>query len=111
MTEDELIAIIRIDRQTLEIWVESGWLQPLRQQPRREYSDLDVARARLVADLTGPLGINPEGVDISLDLLEQVPGLRAAMRTLGRTLEAQPDDMQRNLRGQLRRLRGDVRDL
>lgn len=103
MTEDDLIAIVRIDRQTLEIWVESGWLQPVRRQPQPEYSELDLARARLVADLIGPLGVNAEGVEIILDLLDQVHGLRGAMLALGRTIEAQPDDVRRQLRTHLQR--------
>jgi chaperone modulatory protein CbpM len=111
MTEDELIAIVRIDRQTLTIWVESGWLQPKIADHGQQFSDIDVARAQLIADLIGPMRVNTEGVDIILDLLDQMHGLRAAMRSLGRTIEAQPADTQQRLRADLRRAAGRVRSL
>ena len=109
MTEDELIAIVRIDRQTLTVWVESGWLQPRMADRGRQFSDIDVARAQLIADLVGPMRVNTEGVDIILDLLDQVHGLRAAMRSLGQTIETQPEDVRQRLRADLRRAAGRVR--
>jgi len=111
MTEDELIAIVRIDHRTLTVWVESGWLQPRTAGHRRQFSDIDVARAQLIADLVGPMQVNTEGVDIILDLLDQMHGLRAAMRSLGRTIEAQPEDTRQRLRADLRRVAGRVRPL
>ncbi|MEO8883369.1 MAG: chaperone modulator CbpM, partial [Devosia sp.] len=111
MTEDELIAVVRIDHQTLTVWVESGWLQPGITDRRRQFSDIDVARAQLIADLVGPMQVNTEGVDIILDLLDQMHGLRAAMRSLGRSIEAQPEDTRQRLRTDLRRVAGRVRSL
>ena len=106
-----MVAIVRIDRQTLTIWVESGWLQPKIADHGQQFSDIDVARAQLIADLIGPMRVNTEGVDIILDLLDQMHGLRAAMRSLGRTIEAQPADTQQRLRADLRRAAGRVRSL
>ena len=111
MTEDELIAVIRIDRQTLTIWVESGWLQPVGAPPARTYSDVDLARAQLIADLIGPLGVNTEGIDIILDLIDQVHGLRAAIGGINRTLEAQPEEARQRFRAEIRRVSGGVRTL
>jgi len=109
MTEDELITVVSISRQTLTVWVESGWLRPKAVGRRRQFSEIDVARAQLIADLTGPMGVNDEGVDVILDLLDQVHGLRAAMHSLGRTIEAQPEDTRQRLRADLRRAAGRVR--
>lgn len=107
MTEDDLIALVSIDRTTLTMWVESGWVRP----EGARYTEADLARAQLVADLVGPMGVNPEGVDIILDLLDQVHGLRAAMRVLGEAVEAQPEDLTYRVRAAVRRRRGSVRDL
>jgi chaperone modulatory protein CbpM len=111
MTEDEFITVIRIDRPTLTVWVDSGWLQPQGSSPGRQFSDIDVARAQLISDLIGPMGVNAEGVDIILDLLDQLHGLRAAMNGLRQTLEAQPEDVRHRVRSELRRLGGRVRQL
>ena len=97
VTEDEFVAMVEIDRQTLAVWVESGWLAPLASQAR-SFSEVDLARGKLIADLIGPMGVNAEGIDIILDLLDQVHGLRAVMRRLGQAVEAQPEEVQQRLR-------------
>ena len=43
-------------------------------------SEVDVARARLIRQLLGEMGVNAEGVGIILDLVDQVHGLRSALR-------------------------------
>ncbi|MDR3471205.1 MAG: chaperone modulator CbpM [Devosia sp.] len=111
MTEDEFITVVAIDRTTLAVWVESGWLRPADAPAGPVYSEADLARARLVADLAGPMGVNTEGVDIILDLLDQLHGLRAAMRVLGEVVEAQPEDLQHRLKAATRRRLGRVREL
>jgi chaperone modulatory protein CbpM len=108
MTEDDFLALIEIDRQTLAAWVESGWLVPLERPPVRSFSEIDLARGRLIADLLGPMGVNAEGVDIVLDLLDQLHGLRAAMQGLGQAVEAQPEDERHRFRAVVRRLHGPV---
>jgi chaperone modulatory protein CbpM len=111
VTEDEFIAVVEIDRETLAIWIESGWLAPQDNPPVRLFSDVDLARGRLVADLIGPMGVNVEGIDIILDLLDQIHGLRAVMRKLGQAVEAQPEDIQHRLRAATRHLRTRAEDL
>ena len=111
MTEDEFIAIVAIDLPTLLVWVESGWLRPAGDASRKSYSDADLARARLVADLGGPMGVNEEGIDIILDLVDQLHGLRAALSAVGDAVDAQPDDIQHQLRALVRRRRYEIREL
>jgi len=54
------------------------------------FRDVDVARAELIADLTIEMGINDEGVDVVLDLLDQLHSLRFACNNLIEALETQP---------------------
>ena len=54
-----------------------GWLEP---EP--EGSAAELARASLIRDLTEDLGVNAAGVDVALRLLDQVHGLRAALRAV-----------------------------
>jgi chaperone modulatory protein CbpM len=79
MEAEKFVVHARIDIQTLETWVAEGWLAPGRIEGRVRYSEVDLARAHLISDLTG-LGVNEAGVPIVLDLLDQLHGLRRALR-------------------------------
>ncbi|MEA2988151.1 MAG: chaperone modulatory protein CbpM [Alphaproteobacteria bacterium] len=78
----------RINVQTLEAWLEAGWLAPRRNDEGTHYSDVDLARAHLIEDLRR-LGINDEGVPVILDLVDQLHGLRHVLRVLLSTVRAQ----------------------
>jgi chaperone modulatory protein CbpM len=79
MEPEKFVVHARIDVQTLEMWVEAGWLVPGHVEGRVHYSEVDLARAHLINDLSG-LGVNEAGVPIVLDLLDQLHGLRRALR-------------------------------
>ena len=79
MEAEKFVVHARIDVQTLETWVEAGWLLPGRVEGRVHYSEVDLARAHLINDLAG-LGVNEAGVPIVLDLVDQLHGLRRALR-------------------------------
>ena len=79
MEAEKFVVHARIDVRTLETWVEAGWLLPGRVEGRVHYSEVDLARAHLINDLAG-LGVNEAGVPIVLDLVDQLHGLRRALR-------------------------------
>lgn len=64
---------------TLEIWIERQWLIPEDTNVGAHFSDRDIARARLIQELTSDLGVNDEGVDVILHLMDQLHGLRRAL--------------------------------
>ena len=57
------------------------------------------------------MGVNEEGIDIILDLVDQLHGLRAALSAVGDAVDAQPDDIQHQLRALVRRRRYEIREL
>ena len=71
----------QFDVRAVDHWIEAGWLLPIEPDANR-LSDIDLARAQLIFDLTANLGVNDEGVPVILDLIDQVHGLRRAMREL-----------------------------
>jgi chaperone modulatory protein CbpM len=79
MDAETFVVHAKINVHTLEAWVEAGWLVPGRVEGRLHYSDVDLARAHLINDLAG-LGVNEAGVPIVLDLVDQLHGLRRALR-------------------------------
>ena len=77
----EFLVRVRIDQQLLDRWIDEGWLLPQR-QPELIFSDVDLARARLIRELKEDFGVNDEGVSLILHLLDQLHGLRRSMHGL-----------------------------
>lgn len=67
---------------TLEFWLEQQWVIPEQTPAGTNFSEQDVARARLIQDLKDDFGINDEGVDVILHLVDQLHGLRAVLTRL-----------------------------
>jgi chaperone modulatory protein CbpM len=76
----EFLARADLSEAALEMWIEEEWLVPVRDSAEPAFSELDVARARLIQELTYELGVNREGVGIILNLLDQMHGMRRALR-------------------------------
>lgn len=64
----------------LGAWIEAGWMRPRRSRNGWRFSAIDLARAQLIFDLRGPMGVNEEGVAVVLHLVDQIHGLRHALR-------------------------------
>jgi len=79
MTREQFIATSGVRVQTLEFWIEQEWLIPDQTPTGPTFTEVEVARARLIQDLTSNLGVNEEGVDIILHLMDQIHGLRRAL--------------------------------
>jgi chaperone modulatory protein CbpM len=75
----EFVLQARIETEVLDRWISAGWLMPSARDADPEFSELDLARAHLIRDLFG-LGVNDEAVPIVLDLVDQLHGLRRALR-------------------------------
>jgi chaperone modulatory protein CbpM len=85
MSEDDVLALARIDRATLELWISEHWIVPQTAEDERVYSKIDLARARLIGELIEDMGVNAEGVGVILDLIDQVHNLRRLITDLGHT--------------------------
>ncbi|MGA2951883.1 MAG: chaperone modulator CbpM [Caulobacteraceae bacterium] len=79
MTRQEFLARSGVVTETLEVWLEQRWLIP---DETANFSDREVARARLILDLKGDLGVNDEGIDVILHLLDQLHGVRRILAQL-----------------------------
>jgi chaperone modulatory protein CbpM len=101
METREFIVQSRLEAQALETWVEAGWLLPRRDGSKRDFSDVDLARAQLIQDLER-LGVNDEAIPVILDLVDQVHGLRRTLRDLLSAIHAQPEALRRWIVAELR---------
>jgi chaperone modulatory protein CbpM len=78
----DFVTRANIDRETLEIWIEEEWVLPHGRTDALEFSEADLARARLIQNLIDDLGVNTEGVGVALRLIDQVHDLRRALAVL-----------------------------
>ena len=81
MEPHEFFLHARIDNAALDQWVDAGWLIPHQNSTGQRFSDIDLARARLIRDLQD-LGVNDDSIPIVLDLVDQLHGLRYVLREL-----------------------------
>ncbi|SED73582.1 MerR family transcriptional regulator [Bradyrhizobium erythrophlei] len=65
--------------QTLEFWLEQEWLIPERTITGMIFTEGDVARARFIQDLAAGMGVNDEGIDVVLHLVDQLHGMRRVL--------------------------------
>lgn len=84
--------------------MDRGWISPPILDGRPVIRDVDIARAALIADLADEMGVNEEGVDLVLDLLDQLYSLRLALGNLIDALEVQPRGVRIHLVNDARRL-------
>jgi MerR family transcriptional regulator/heat shock protein HspR len=62
--------------QTLRLYERVGLVKPARRGSNRLYSDQDIERLRQIQRLTQDMGVNLAGVEIILNLLEQINQLQ-----------------------------------
>jgi chaperone modulatory protein CbpM len=91
ITKQQFLSSAGLEVQTLEFWIEQQWLVPDRTSDEVIFSDTDVARAHLIRDLKGDFGVNDEGIDVILHLVDQLHGLRQAFEQLHQNLAPPPN--------------------
>lgn len=92
LRESDVVALVTgLSRRRLRQWVEAGWVMPTQYERGAGFSDIDVARVRLILHLLREQKVGAEGVPIVLSLMDQVYGLRQELRRLARAVEAQPE--------------------
>ena len=91
----------QLDQETLEVWIQEEWLVPSETEGEPEFSEADLARAKLIRDLTHDMGVNNEGVGVILNLLDQVHSLRKAMAEMQLAMRERrvPPDVDKDQRG------------
>jgi len=82
MNKTVFLAHLNVEGQTLDFWLEQEWLVPARTAADMVFSETDLARGRLIQDLKTSFGVNDEGVDIILHLLDQLHGFRRVFEDL-----------------------------
>ena len=86
--QQQFLSIVGMNHEMLGICLEEAWLIPGGSAADQAFSDVDIARARLICDLQVDLGVNHEGIGVILSLVDQLYGMRKAMAELTLTVRA-----------------------
>lgn len=97
MTLDELIVEVRVERRHVTHWVEVGWLLPESVDNSWTFTDIDIARARLIRDLVEALEVNEAAVPVILDLIDQRQALEGRMRGLFAALSEESETVRHSV--------------
>ena len=91
MSKDEFLKTSGLKVRVLELWIEQEWLLPERTPSGLSFSEIDVARARLIGELQSGIGANEAGIDVILHLMDQLHGMRRALAELRREMQRPKD--------------------
>ncbi|MCK9380655.1 MAG: chaperone modulator CbpM [Sulfuritalea sp.] len=84
LTLVELCQACNAEEEYVTAWVFEGLLEPVGQSPQDwRFSGDSLRRARLALRLSRDLEINPPGVALALDLLDEIAELRARLQRAG----------------------------
>ena len=68
-----------VEEAVLSRWVQLEWISPQQGEDGLVYTRVDLSRALLVRDLIFEMEVNEAGVDVAIQLIEQVHGLRRVL--------------------------------
>jgi len=92
--------IVDLHPQTLRNYENLGLIAPIRTEGKqRLYSEGDIERLRLICRLTNVLGVNLAGVEVILNMTEQIQELRDELARREEELLAELEELRRSLVG------------
>ena len=92
MSSAEYLSLSGIEHETLGAWIEQEWLIPSGSSVEPSFTDIDIARARLIRELLVDFGVNTEGVGVILNLVDQLHGARRTLTELRRAVRTTPEE-------------------
>ncbi len=101
---DELLRLHGLTAVHVERWVARGLLRPRDSGDSWNFEQVDVARARLLAELSEDIGFDDDTVETVVSLVDQVHTLRSQLGLLASAIAAQPPATQEAIAVALRRL-------
>ena len=90
LSRQEFLILSGLSNETLNAWLEQEWLLPAEISTEICFSGTDLARVRFIRDLEESMGINGEGIEVILDLVDQLHGVRRSLMDLRSAIQADP---------------------
>jgi chaperone modulatory protein CbpM len=106
LTERDVVARVRqLTVTRLRVWVAQGWIKP-EDETSHSFSEADLARAALICNLEDELGFSEEDVPVLLNLIDQIHGLRAELKSLLDALDDLPPEVRATVKMRITQIRG-----
>ena len=106
-SETEVIAAIPGLTQTrLVAFIAAEVVIPLRTASGPAFRHIDIARMRLLCELTDDLDLNETALGVIITLIDQLHAARADLRALAQALAAEPADLRARVGSALLRAQG-----
>ena len=107
-TESEVFARIEsLTEPRLTAWLRARIVRPMPSPQGNLYREIDLARLALLCDLAEDYGLDEDGLQLVMSLLDQSHQLRAEMRLLLAALAQEAPDVRLRLREIIARTEGD----
>ncbi|MCW3477317.1 chaperone modulator CbpM [Limobrevibacterium gyesilva] len=105
MRLDAVVALFPdLDAVELSAWIERRWVRPDQASGNGwVFTEIDIARVRLVRDLRHEMDIAEDTIPLVLALMDQVYDLRRTLAAMARAIEDQPPDIRDAVLAALRR--------
>lgn len=101
ITIEMIVEQTSVDRGQIEIWIERHWVRPVRHGENWVFDAADLARVRLIRELTQDLSIDEGAMPVVLSLLDQVYALRGVLKEVGQAIDDLPEPTRSTLRAHL----------
>lgn len=101
-SETEVVARVEgLTVRRLRAFVAAECVAPAEEGGRLAFAEADVARVRLLAELSEDFGLDEDAAALVVSLVDQIHGLRRALRQLGAAVEAEAPEVRARVRGRL----------
>ena len=95
--EQTITTVTRLTRSRLTTYVKHEFLSPTHSETGPVFNAADLARIELICDLSEQFGLEGDALGVVLSLIDQLHGVRGELRRVMAAVEAQPDDMRRQI--------------
>ena len=96
----------KLSAQDFDLFVEAGWIAV--RESGQGFTESELGRVGLIRSLREQCGVNDEGVDVALRLLDQLHGARRALQQMAAVIRALPEPMRHEVLRALRGLPDDI---
>lgn len=79
---EQIVTLVGCRTPDLEAWIAEQWIRPVRDEAGWVFAEADLARARLIRDLTDEMAIDIETVPVVLSLIDQNHALRRQLHDI-----------------------------
>lgn len=91
--EELIVELGPLSEDELRLWIDRSWVRPTLESDTYFFSDVDVARVRMICDIRYSCSVEEETMPLILSLIDQLYATRRTVRQLTDAVAEQPVDI------------------